>query len=166
MECHKGEFVHSCRGGQGNKVLFLCVVCVDTVYLLCFQGVLVPLFLVVISAVFHRVFISGCVQQMYVLFPRGFRLGLVARCSVASTPALSLPWSSSPWLFLLRGTCLEADSGEVVVDSTLSAGLSICRACFPRMRSTLVSAPKAGSRLPLLVSFVCGLSSLLVPQFL
>ena len=42
---------------QGNKVLFLCVVCVDAVYLPCFQGV--ALFLVVISVVFHRVYNVG-----------------------------------------------------------------------------------------------------------
>lgn len=147
MECHWGEFVPCCRHGQCNKVFFLCVGCVDTVYLPCFQGV--ALFLVVISVVLHRVLIICHLQHMYVLFTRGFWLGPAARCSVASPPTLSLPLGSSPWLFMLGGACLETDSGEVVVNSTLSAGFAICRACFPRVRSASVSTPKAGSRLPL-----------------
>ena len=68
---------------------------------------------------------------------------------MASPPTLSLPLGSSPWLFMLGGACLETDSGEVVVNSTLSAGFAICRACFPGVRSASVSTPKAGSRLPL-----------------
>ena len=57
MKCHWDEFVPSCRYWQGNKLLFLCGVCADTVYLPCFQGV--ALFLVVISVVFYREVIIG-----------------------------------------------------------------------------------------------------------
>ena len=116
---------------MGKKVLFLCVVCVDAVYLPCFQGV--ALFFLVISVVFHRVFIIYRLQQMYVLFTIGFWLEPAAKYSLASTPALSLPLGSSPWLFLLRGTCPKTDSGEVVVNSTLSVGFTICRVLRVRL---------------------------------
>ena len=133
MECHWGEFVPCCRHGQCNEVFFLCVVCVDAVYLPCFQAV--ALFSVVISVVFHGVLTICRLQQMYVLFTRGFWLGRAAKCSVASSPTLSLPLGSPPWLFLLRGTCPETDSGEVVVNSTLLSfmfgiSLSLASVCL------------------------------------
>ena len=53
------------EGWKGNKVLFLCGVCVDTVYLSCFQGV--ALLLVVISVLFHGVLTRCGVLQMWVL---------------------------------------------------------------------------------------------------
>ena len=133
------------------------MICVDAAYLLCFQRV--ALFLVVVSVVFHGGLIICRLQQMYVLFTRGFWLGPAARCSVASPPTLSLPLGSPPWLFLLRGTCLETDSGEVVVNSTLSAGFCHLKGMFSKGEVHVGLRTKSRFQAPALVSFVCGLSS-------
>ena len=90
LECHWSEFGSSDRHWQGDKVLFPCWVCVNTVYLLCFKGVAL-FFLVFISVVFHRMEVRWSAKEVYILVTWGCRLESATGGSIATTPALSLP---------------------------------------------------------------------------
>ena len=122
---------------------------------------------VVISVVFRRVFIICPLQQMYVLFMRRYFWDW-PQGVLWPWP---LPWVCH-WVLLCGCSCWEGpvskqtpEKWSLLINSTL-ARFTICRACFARMRVHVGLHTKSKFQAPALVSFVYGLSNLLVPQFL
>ena len=123
---------------------------------------------VVISVVFRKVFIICRLQQTYVLFMRRYFWDW-PQGVLWPWP---LPWVCH-WVLLCGCSCWEGpvskqtpEKWSLLINSTLSAGFTICRACFARMRVHVGLHTKSKFQAPALVSFVYGLSNLLVPQFL